>query len=106
MNLETITPEMFLRPIDHLKTGFPLDGDRAKQVENFKRGFLTGRRAEHVFVAVNNVWSAKTKDGGHLQSYEKLGYHAGTAWFFLGVLKSGCPVTIYRRDKKEGVRIK
>lgn len=104
--VEDLKPEDFLRPLQTLVTPWPLDSTNTAKKLNFLRGLETGKQAKHVFVATNNVWSASMKDGGHLSSYEKLGYHAGTAYFFFGLLKSGCPITVYRKGRKEGVRIK
>jgi len=49
---------------------------------------------EYVTISVNNVWGGYTKDGGSLQSYEKIGYHRGSADFLAGMVDAGCPVYV------------
>jgi len=66
--------------------------------DNFERGVKTGNEAESVSIAVNNVWGARMKNGGHCSSYEKIGYHAGSVSFLLGIVSTHCPVHVYRNE--------
>lgn len=63
--------------------------------QHYARGIKAGREHNGVTVADNNVWGGQTRDGGCTSSYEKIGYHAGSVDFILGVLDSGCPVRAY-----------
>ena len=74
--------------------------------EKYADGLKTGKNAETVYVAINNVWSARMKDGSSLQSYEKLGYHGRTSDFWRGILESGCSIVVYRSGSKNGIKIK
>ena len=62
---------------------------------HFERGQKTGAEMEYVSIAVNNVWGGLTKSGGHVASYEKLGYHTGSLEFIRGVFAVGCRVVKY-----------
>lgn len=59
---------------------------------HYQRGLETGKKCEEIVIAVNGVWNGRTKDGGALHSYEKIGYHAGTEEFLRGIFASECPV--------------
>ena len=62
---------------------------------DFDRGISEGGKMTVCTIAINNVWGGRTKDGGHVSSYEKLGYHSGSLEFIRGVLASGCRVVKY-----------
>lgn len=64
--------------------------------EQHAKGLDIGSKAEHVTIAVNGVWGAKMKDGSHIHSYEKIGYHAGTAALMDGFKASGVEIIDYR----------
>jgi hypothetical protein len=63
---------------------------------HYMRGMFAGDEMESVTIAVNNVWGGRGKDGASVQSYEKIGYHAGSTDFIRGVLAAGCPVRVFR----------
>jgi len=65
---------------------------------HFDRGVGTAGDMERISIAVNNVWSGRSKDGASVSSYEKIGYHAGSVDFIRGVLAADCPVYVYRWD--------
>jgi len=65
------------------------------KTNDFERGQKTGAEMEVVTIAINNVWGGRTKDGGHVASYEKIGYHAGSVEFIRGVLDAGCKIVKY-----------
>lgn len=60
---------------------------------DYFRGIKKGKTSAYVNVAVNNVWSDNC-----ISSYEKIGFHTGSADFISGVLDSGCPVYVHRDD--------
>lgn len=90
------TAEDFLSP-EKFRSGWPADGGDygAKQ---YAKGLQVGKDAVKIAVAVNDVWSANMKDGGHLSSCEKLGYHAGTSELLRGFLDSGAKIVVYREN--------
>jgi hypothetical protein len=62
----------------------------------FEKGLKVGKDAAEINIAVNDVWSAKMKDGSFLQSYEKIGYHSNTVDLLRGFICSACPLYVYR----------
>lgn len=68
----------------------------ARRDENEARGLTTGNNALEFHIAITGVWSTRNKDGSRTQSYETLGYHANTAYFFKGILASGCKIIDHR----------
>lgn len=65
------------------------------KTNDFERGQKTGAEMEVCTIAINNVWGGRTKSGGHVSSYEKIGYHAGSVEFIRGVLDAGCKIVKY-----------
>jgi hypothetical protein len=47
-------------------------------------------------IAINGVWSARTKSGGCVSSYERIGYHAYSADLLQAALDSDCAIYVYR----------
>jgi len=84
-----LQPELFASPLDALSNA-------AYAAEQYAKGLETGRNADAIHIAVNNVWSAAMKDGASLSSSEKIGYHAHTAELLRGFLDSGCPIIVHR----------
>lgn len=76
----------------------PVSHDSRDDLSAFDRGVETGNDMEYVTIATNNVWGGRTKSGGSVTSYEKIGYHAGTSGFMLGVLSTGCTVRVATAD--------
>lgn len=72
-------------------------GLAAKQ---YHEGKLIGMLCDHVSIGYNGCWSATMKDGSHLSSYEKIGYHACTADLMRGFIESGCAIFVYRFGTK------
>jgi hypothetical protein len=69
--------------------------------EHFKRGEDQGDEADYITLSVDNVWGGQTTSRwgvGHISSYERIGYHSGSAHFMAGVLRSGCPTFVYHAD--------
>ena len=63
--------------------------------KDYDRGLTDGAAMEVCTIAINNVWGGRRKDGGHVASYEKIGYHAGSLDFIRGVFDAGCRVVKY-----------
>lgn len=72
----------------------PASVEKAK--EQLAEGIRIGSAAIQITIGINDVWSAKMKDGGSLQSYEKIGYHARTRELLQGFIASGCPIFVVR----------
>ena len=71
-----------------------------------RKRYLDGRAEcddyAEIFIAVNDTVSARLKVGnGHMNGYEKLGYHAYSAEYLRAILHSGCPVWVYRIDSND-----
>lgn len=71
------------------------------------RGLETGKGLKYATIALNGVWGGVSKSGGSVSSYEKIGYHAGTIDFLLGLFDSGCPIFVYvkRGGKLQKLRV-
>jgi hypothetical protein len=104
--LEVLPPHAYLCP-DMFVVGYPsdahhgngssLEGKRsAYGQKQYEKGLQYGRDAVKVTIGVNSVWGATMKDGGHVGSYEKIGYHACTADLLQGFIDSGVPIYVYR----------
>lgn len=93
------TAEDFYYP-ERFATGF----DTWKGHDKFNDGIKIGKESYEIHIAINDVWSAVTKPKapfshdtpGHMQSYEKLGYHANTADLLRGFIASGCKLVVHR----------
>lgn len=83
-----------------LKTEF--DGmHRANRGADYDRGFRVGSEATEFNISYSGTWSTVNKDGSSTGSYEKLGFHANTAYFFCGVVASGVKI-VDHRDTEAG----
>lgn len=88
-------PPAFYRDPENLRTSYPLDRDPARCEEHYQRGLKVSREWPEVYVSANGVWGASAPCRS-LSSYEGLGYHAGTADFWRGVLAGPALVRVYR----------
>lgn len=87
-------PERFITSFDTVD-----GGDR-----QLIKGMKIGKESYEIHIAINDVWSAVTKPQapfshftpGHMQSYEKLGYHANTCDLLRGFIASGCKLIVHR----------
>lgn len=86
-----LTPSKFVTGYD---SKFSQERKDAKRMEGYKLGLTLVRFS----IGENGVWSGQPKDGGHLMSYERIGYHSLTSEFLAGILDSGCEVWVYRRN--------
>jgi hypothetical protein len=59
-------------------------------------GYNCGKLAEEINIAINNVWSACMKNGGTMQSYERIGYHAKSGDRLNGMIASGATIKVHR----------
>lgn len=103
------TPEDYKNP-DNFKTNWPNETHLQKQ--KYDEGLALSREAyAHggaVHIAESGVWSARWPNTT-IQSYEKIGYHAGTCYFLRGLLDGPAPVWVFPAQgpsvkiKEEGV---
>jgi len=80
-------------------TDFDVDEDRSEQRYQDELKRCEGYTAFHI--GINGTWSAKCKDGGHVSSYEGIGYHAYTADLLQAVLDSDCAFIVHRLEDDE-----
>ena len=78
---------------ESLVTQFDRDDDYSRK--QYQKGIKIGSHAQTIFIAINNVWASRNKDGSHTASYEKLGYHRSTKELYQGFLDSGVDIIIY-----------
>lgn len=76
--------------------------DRGENKQQYNKGLQLGQKAEYIAISIGNVWSAKLKNGGDVSSYEKIGYHSGTADLLRGFLDSKCTLKVYR-ETEDGI---
>lgn len=86
-----LNPELF-------RTGFDTDAD--KREDRYQKELARCRDYTIFHIGANGTWSATTKDGGSVSSYEGIGYHAYTADLLRAVLDSDCPFIVHRDDGK------
>lgn len=82
----------FMTPFDALPSNL------AKRGEDYNRGLSVGMQAKCVTLSRTLCWSAVHLDGSIIQSYERIGYHANTAYFFAGLVASGVKIDWYTED--------
>jgi hypothetical protein len=70
--------------------------------EAYAKGRRIGAKAQEVTIAINDTWGATSDNGGHITSYQRIGYHADTAELLRGILDSGCKLAVYR-DNGRGI---
>jgi hypothetical protein len=84
---------------DKFRTGYDVDTLRA--VKRYHDGRKECEGYAEIFIAVNDTVSARLKVGnGHMNGYERLGYHAYSGEYLRAILDSGCPVWVYRIDSE------
>lgn len=64
--------------------------------EQYEKGKRIGEEAQFVCISRHGVWSAKMKDGGYLQSFERIGYHKCTESLYQGFIDSRCEMKIHK----------
>lgn len=93
-----------LKPVAYLHaTNFRTALDRVDGfAKRFQEGLSTGARFAELGISTNGAWYASGP--GVLTSYEIIGYHADSAAFWAGVLKSRCRLAVYRDGVKSIIR--
>lgn len=80
---------------DKFRTGYDTCALRANK--RYHDAVVECRDYSEIFIAVNDTVSATLKVGnGHMNGYERLGYHAYSVEYLRAILDSGCPVWVYR----------
>ena len=80
---------------DNFDSSWPASADFAR--EQFEKGLAVGTDFDYVVVSIRDTWGAGMDDGcKSLSAYERLGYHAGTADLWRGVLASGTRIKVCR----------
>ena len=90
------------RPAEHFldPSLFKTDFDTKENVQNqYRLGFSLGNRSKTIYISVNSTWSADLEDGGHIVSYERIGYHCCTKDLLQGFLDSNCEIIVYRNGQ-------
>jgi hypothetical protein len=84
-----INPSEFASPFDvmHTQTQY------AK--EQYKKGQKLVHEISEMHIATNGCWSGRTLDGGSLQAYERLAYHACVNELLRGYLEAGGKVIFH-----------
>jgi len=79
---------------DAFRTGYDVDLVRS---QNRYRDELS-KCADYVdfHIGINGVWSATTKGGADVSSYERIGYHAYSADLLQAALDSDCAFIVHR----------
>lgn len=98
-------PEDFKNP-SLFKTSWPIEDAlrKVKYDEALKLSREAYANGGAIHITSAGVWSARWPNT-HIQSYEKIGYHAGTCHFLQGLLEGPAPIWIFP-DAGEGVKIK
>ncbi len=78
------------------RTSFDVSKDRGK--ERYQRELLCCAEYVTFHIGINGTWSATTREGGSVTSYEGIGYHAYTAELLQAVLDSDCAFVIHRLE--------
>lgn len=94
--LSSLPAEAYLNSERFVTAFDAMHKNRDTAARQYQHGMDVGKRANRVHIAVNSVWSASMKDGGSLQSYEGIGYHACTADLLRGFLDSGVTIVVHR----------
>lgn len=99
MVVGTLTVEQVVSRERSVMSGKVMPIDRTS--DKYAEGIKYANEMEYMTISVNNVWGGATVNGGFVSSYEKIGYHTGSADWFAGVVASGCPVFVagFENDK-------
>ena len=75
----------------------------AKREEQYRTGLHWSGKCSRISIGTNSVWSATTKEGSSVSSYEGIGYHSCTADLLRGFLDGPAEIVVYRRDQEPTV---
>lgn len=101
--LAALPVEAYLNPDNFITDWDKIHEGKDYPKKQYQHGLEIARNAVEVGIAQNGTWYARTKEGGHITSYEGIGYHACTAPLWRGLLTAE-NVYVYRNGKK--VKIK
>lgn len=87
-------PEDFLNP-DNFKTTMDTPELDLKQ---YKKGLELSNTSSVIGISANGCWFADLISGGHLTSYEVIGYHSSTAALLKGFLAGRAKFIVYRGE--------
>ena len=93
--LSALPAEAYLDP-SRFRT--PYDGEGADE-EQYAKGLKIATEFAEVHIAVNSVWSASKRtdaQSSNMQSFETIGYHAGTSDLLRGFLAGTARVIVHR----------
>ncbi len=87
---ELTYPELF-------RTNWGADNDPEYQAHMLEQGRDTAEEFGVIYILANGAWTMQLtnetgKVQGHVESFSRLGYHAGMAWFLKGLLQGISPV--------------
>lgn len=99
-----LTPEQWLDASRFATDHDTLAVNIARQEENYQRGLRTGQNATEVGINYNGAWFASNRDGSFLTSYESIGYHANTRFFWQGVIDSGVRIIVKQLKERVGIK--
>jgi len=102
--MSTIQPQDVTATIkaDDYVTAFDGPANEAYRAKRHAEGLELARKGAIIYISATGSWSARIPSlfgmGGyaHLQAYERLGYHAGTAALIQGWLDGGATIMDYR----------
>jgi len=96
-------PPSLLNTLDPMCFRYPrmFQADHDTELGNqkqYERGLEVGRESEYVTICKDGTWSARSLEGVITTSYERIGYHSGTAALLQGFLDSGVEMYVDRYD--------
>ena len=102
----TIATKKFDRPVVGEIRGWEIIGRVSPVIpgaavgvqKHYDRGREDAGGMDYITISGNNVWGGRSKSGGSVQSYEKIGYHTGAADWLVGALTTDCPVYAFCED--------
>lgn len=94
--IEALPPSAYLTPTTFRTSFDTLPVNVARQTARYEDGLKVSREAREVSISARGTWSATLLTGGHLTSYEGIGYHANTEAFLRGLLAGPAPIVVYR----------
>lgn len=94
--LEKLPPRAYLKPEDFTGGDVHHPGFVAYQQEQYEKHLRGAENYTEFFISVNGTWGARTKEGGHITSYEGIGYHSATSMILKAIIDSGVPFYVYR----------
>lgn len=95
---EWLDSSRFATPYDKLPVNI------ARQQESYRRGLKVGEQAIEVGINYTGAWYATNRDGSFVSSYECIGYHANTRYFWQGVIDSGVKIVVKRWSANDSIR--